>query len=101
MIINHLWYVICYMFRALYFNGVSFMDEFVRKARLFGILVECPFEDSLPHCPLGRLRSNDLHAIERWTFHELSQEELSSLLDAHDQCVCFRESNRFSECISL
>ena len=77
------------------------MDEFACKARLFGLLVECPFGETLTGCPLNEFRSDNLHDIERWIFHDLTSDQLSILLDAHELCACLRDLDNFSEKNSL
>ena len=63
-----------------------------QRARLFGLLVECPYVESKKHCPLNERRSHDLRDRMRWACGVASNGQVEALLCYHDACSNRRNS---------
>ena len=61
------------------------------RALLFGLLIGCPFNEPDPECPLGGLRSEDLHEMKQMAFDQIEEHEVDFILSYHHTCCTGRD----------
>ncbi len=59
------------------------------RALLFGLLIECPFKEPDPQCPILDMRSDDLLETKRMALEDIDDDQMDSILKYHRFC-CFR-----------
>ncbi len=69
------------------------MDTYNRsRERLFGLLIECPFSDASPSCPLRNYRPKDIPDLAHVAFKGISESRVQEILERHEECSCLRAS---------
>lgn len=66
------------------------------RAKLFGILVECPYAKDVQDCPLNSYRTDDLKERAHLVCNVMSDTEVREMLELHENCGVCEVSNPHS-----
>ena len=64
-------------------------DEQANSLLLTLLLVNCPFNAPVPHCPLSEARKKPIHDRIHW-ITQLDEEQANKILLYHKQCTAER-----------
>lgn len=69
---------------------VSYCTE--SRALLFGLLIECPFKDPDPECPVLDMRERDIQKMKQMAFSDIDDEQMQFILKRHRSCCSLRDA---------